>query len=77
LAMVSPGWMREEQTPQVVAYLAVIGTRTPYGRRGPARVAVGDRCPECGDRGWSGTRSRVLSVLTPTLGQQETKGEGR
>jgi hypothetical protein len=27
-AMSSPGWMREEHTPQVVAYLAVIGTRT-------------------------------------------------
>jgi hypothetical protein len=27
-AISSPGWMRELQTPQVVAYLAVIGTRT-------------------------------------------------
>jgi hypothetical protein len=26
-AISSPGWMRDEQTPQVVAYLAVIGTR--------------------------------------------------
>src|SRR4051794_10524363 len=28
LAISSPGWMRDEQTPQVVAYFAVIGTRT-------------------------------------------------
>jgi hypothetical protein len=27
-AISSPGWMRDEQTPQVVAYLAVIGTGT-------------------------------------------------
>jgi hypothetical protein len=27
-AISSPGWMRTEHTPQVVAYLAVIGTRT-------------------------------------------------
>jgi hypothetical protein len=28
LAISSPGWMRDEQTPQVVAYFAVIGTPT-------------------------------------------------
>ncbi|WP_250548972.1 hypothetical protein [Pseudonocardia sp. H11422] len=28
-AISSPGWIRDEQTPQVVAYFAVIGTWTP------------------------------------------------
>jgi hypothetical protein len=28
-AISSPGWMRDEQTPQEVAYFAVIGTRPP------------------------------------------------
>jgi hypothetical protein len=28
-AISSPGWMRDEQTPQVVANFAVIGTPTP------------------------------------------------